>query len=71
MKKIFKLFNKYARIGTNVLVRLFLGLVYLILLFPFAILVRLCTDYLERETKSPCWIPLDKTENEKELLAHQ
>jgi hypothetical protein len=71
MKKILKVLNKYARIGINILVRLLLGLVYLVLLFPFAVIVRLSTDYLEMKSKPPCWIPLDKTENEKELLTHQ
>ena len=71
MKKILKILNKYARIGINILVRLFLGLAYLILLFPFALLVRLGTDYLETKAKSPRWIPLVKIENEKEFLSHQ
>ena len=71
MKKIFKIVNKYIRIGINILVRLFLGLAYLVLLFPFAVIVRLCTDYLQIKAKPPCWIPLDKTETEKELLTYQ
>jgi hypothetical protein len=71
MKRIFKLINKYARIGISVLVRLFLGLAYLVLLFPFAVVVRLCFDYLEIKAKSPRWIPLERIENEQELLTHQ
>jgi hypothetical protein len=71
MKKISRIIHKYARIGINVLVRLFLGLAYLVLLFPFAVVARLCFDYLEIKAKSPRWIPLKTTENQKELLTHQ
>jgi hypothetical protein len=71
MKKIFKLLNKYARVGINILVKFFLSLVYLVLLFPFAVVVRFCTDYLQIKGKLPCWILLNETENEKELLSRQ
>jgi len=71
MKKLFKLLNKYARLGINILTRGFLGLVYFVLLFPFMLIVRFCTDYLEIKAKSPYWIPLNETETEKERLIHQ
>lgn len=71
VKKIFKTLNGYARIGVNVLVRLLLGLAYLVLLFPFGVIARLCADYLEIKKKSPSWNNRQATENEKEFLAHQ
>lgn len=71
MKKIFKLLNKYTVIGINILVRIFLRLAYLVLLFPFAVVVRLCSDYLGIKAKPPYWIPLDKKDNVKELLSSQ
>ncbi len=71
MKRILKRLNKYARGGINILVRLFLGLVYLILLFPFAAIIRLRTDYLGTKTGSSGWIPLEEIPDQKELLRHQ
>jgi len=71
MKKIFRLFNKYARIGSDILVRLFLRVVYLILLLPFSVLSKLCADYLGQKRHMPGWVPLAKIENEKELLIRQ
>ena len=71
MIKIFKRINRYIRFGINILVRLFLGVVYFILLFPFAIFIKLCTDFLEIKAKSPFWIPHNKIEDVKEFLARQ
>ncbi|MCX5694683.1 MAG: hypothetical protein NT014_06165 [Candidatus Omnitrophica bacterium] len=71
MKKIFKLLNRYAVIGINILVRIFLRLAYLVLLFPFAIAVRLRSDYLGIKVKPTYWIPLDKKDDVKELLSSQ
>ena len=71
MKKIFKTLNKYARAGVFILVRVFLYLVYLVVFLPFAVVVRLCCDYLESKVKAPYWIPLEKIENVKELLLRQ
>jgi len=71
LKKIFKLFNQYARRGINFLVRLFLAAVYFILILPFAVLTRLGADYLGLRRQAPCWVPLIKIEDEKELLIHQ
>ena len=56
MIKIFKKINKYTRFGINILVRILLGVVYFILLFPFVIFIKLFTDFLEIKSKSPSWI---------------
>lgn len=71
MIKIFKRINRYIRIGINILVRLLLGAVYFILLFPFAVFIKLFTDFLEIKRKSPFWVPHNKIENVKEFLAQQ
>jgi hypothetical protein len=71
MGKIFRQLNKYARAGINMLARIILALAYLVFLFPFAVIVRLRTDYLETKNKTPRWLPLGKPENPKELLRHQ
>jgi len=71
MIKIFKRINKYIRAGINILVRLILSAVYFILLFPFAIFIKSCTDFLEIKRKSPYWIPHNKIEDVKEFLAQQ
>jgi hypothetical protein len=71
MKKLFRRINKYAHRGIDILVRLFLGLAYFILFFPFALIIRMRTDYLETKTKLPCWAPLEEIKDQKELLTHQ
>ena len=71
MVRIFKKINKYIRRGIDLLVRLLLGIVYFILLFPFAIFVKLCTDFLRIKQDLPHWIPHKRIENVKEFLTKQ
>lgn len=71
VKKIFKRIDKYIRIGINTLVRLLLGIIYFIFLFPFAVLIKLCTDFLEIKKESPDWAVHKKIENLKEFLTRQ
>lgn len=68
MIKIFKIIR---RIGINILVRLILGAAYFILLFPFAVFVKLCTDFLGIREKLPRWLPHKKIENINEFLNQQ
>jgi hypothetical protein len=71
MIKIFKRINRCTRIAINILVRLLLGAVYFILLFPFAIFIKLYTDFLGIKESLPHWIPHKRIENVKEFLTKQ
>jgi len=71
MIKIFKKINKYIRFAINTLVRLILVVVYFILLFPFAVFIRLFTDFLDLKRVSPHWVPHNEIKNVKEFLARQ
>lgn len=71
MIRVFKRINSYIRVAINIFVRLLLGAVYFILLSPFAIFIKLCTDFLEVKAKLPYWIPYNKIENVKEFLDRQ
>ena len=71
MIRILKIINKYIRVIINILVRVLLGIMYFILLFPFAIFIRLFTDFLEIKHKSPSWIACHKIEDVEAFLAKQ
>jgi hypothetical protein len=71
MINIFKKVNKYVRSGINILVRLILAVIYFILLSPFAVFIRLFTDFLDLKRNPPLWIPHNKIENVKEFLVRQ
>lgn len=71
MIRIFKKINKYIRIIINILVRVILGAVYFLLLFPFAVCIKLFTDFLEIKKKAVVWIPHNKIEDIKKFLAQQ
>jgi type IV secretory pathway VirB6-like protein len=71
MIKIFKKINNFTRIGINILIRLLLGIIYFILLFPFVIFIKLLTDFLEIKSVSPYWIPHNKIEDVKKFLTQQ
>ena len=71
MIKIFKRVNRYIRIGIDILVRLLLGVVYFVLLFPFGVFIKICTDFLEIKQGFPHWIPHNRIEDVKESLAKQ
>ena len=68
--KIFKLINRYAREVINILVRLFLAAVYFVLFLPFAIFIKLFSDYLGIR-ESPHWKLHARVENVKEFLSKQ
>jgi hypothetical protein len=71
MIKIFKRIERYIKISINILVRLILGAVYFVLLFPFAILIKSYTDFLEIKKKPPSWIPHNKIEDVRGFLSQQ
>jgi len=71
MKKIFKIINKLIRTAINFLVRLISSTVYFVLFFPFAIFVKLYTDFLEIKKSAPRWIKTEKIKNITEFLIRQ
>jgi len=71
MIKIFKKINRYIRTVINILVRLLLCVAYFILLFPFAVFIKLFTDFLEIKQRLPSWIPHNKIEDVKKFLTQQ
>ena len=71
MIKIFKIINRFIRAGINILIKLILGVVYFILLLPFAFFVKLCTDFLGIRNKSSTWIPCNKILNVEKFLHQQ
>jgi hypothetical protein len=71
MLKIFRAINKRIRTVINILVRLVLGFVYFILLLPFAVFIKLFTDYLENNKRPPYWVAHSKIEDVKKFLTRQ
>lgn len=71
MIKIFKTINRFIRTGINILIRLILGVVYFILLFPFVFFIKLCADFLEIKKSSPYWIPHNKILDVEKFLRQQ
>ena len=71
MMKILKIIKKIIKIALSFLSVVILSIVYFILLFPFAIFIKICTDFLEVRQRAPFWVPLKKIESTKEFLAQQ
>jgi len=71
MIKILKIIKKITKIIVNILSTLILSAAYFILLFPFAVFIKTCTDFLEERPRPPFWIPHKKIENPKEFLVQQ
>ena len=71
MMKILKIIKKIIKVALNFLSVVILSAAYFILLFPFAIFVKICTDFLEVRQRPPFWIPHKQIENTKEFLVQQ
>ena len=69
--KILKVIKKIIEVALNFLSVIILSVAYLILLFPFAIFIKICTDFLEIRRRPPFWIPYKKIESTKEFLVQQ
>ncbi|MDD5130358.1 MAG: hypothetical protein PHS66_04855 [Candidatus Omnitrophica bacterium] len=71
VRGFFKFLNKYIRMAINILIRILLFVVYLVLLLPFAGVIKVSADYLGVKRHLPSWIPLKNTGDIKEMLSHQ
>lgn len=71
MIKILKRINRFAISVINILVRIFLAIVYFILFFPFAVFIKLFTDYLAIKEKSPHWTSHKEIRDVKDFLNRQ
>jgi len=71
MIKILKIIKKIVKIALNFLSVVILSATYLILLFPFAIFIKICTDFLEERPRPPFWIPYKKIGSKEEFLTQQ
>lgn len=71
MKKILQKINACVRKGLDIVARIILILAYFILLFPFAVFVRLSADFLQTRKVRPSWKRRDKIEDIADFLTHQ
>lgn len=71
IKAVLKNLREFARLILNALVRLTLSVVYFVLLFPFGILIRACSDFLNIKKETPSWQPRAEIDNLEEFLTRQ
>jgi len=71
MVKLFKKISKFIQRCFNILIRLILSIVYFILILPFAISIKLFTDFLGIKNKVFHWNPLDRIDDISRFLSKQ
>jgi len=71
MVKILKKIVNFLTIIISIIITFILSAIYFILFFPFAVFIKICTDFLEVRQRPPFWIQHRKIEDAKEFLVQQ